>query len=275
MTQNQVKEKVRLYSRRTLLRKMRVFLIWLLIALWVQGSEVNLTDLALIFKQILLTKYGSEVGPVVVVADDTDPLIWAVDSEGRTQLHVAAARGHVQIVQILTGGSDCDVNKADYKGWTALHTAVLSNRTEVVRFMCTLPTIDVNKVSRTGMSALLVAAFLNETDIVHLLSLVPGCDPNLANIDLWTPAHTVSWNGTLEVIKILSAMPGFDVNRAELTHGWTPLHIAVFQNRTSIAAHLVSLPECDVKLRHGGGSTALEMAEDLGLHEMVLLLSSS
>ncbi|XVF47240.1 hypothetical protein PTKIN_Ptkin03bG0093500 [Pterospermum kingtungense] len=54
------------------------------------------------------------------------------DSQGRTALHMAAANGHLDIVQYLIG-SGVDVNASNVENNTPLHWACLNGHVEVVK----------------------------------------------------------------------------------------------------------------------------------------------
>lgn len=49
-----------------------------------------------------------------------------VDVNGRTSLHLAASRGFVAVLEVLTADPKCDLYAADTHGNTALHLAARS-----------------------------------------------------------------------------------------------------------------------------------------------------
>ena len=61
-------------------------------------------------------------------------LVEAVDSNGNSFLHFAAAKGHLErLVHLLSGGSN--LNARNVFGWTPLMQAIRNGHTEAVRVL--------------------------------------------------------------------------------------------------------------------------------------------
>ncbi|CAI0452504.1 unnamed protein product [Linum tenue] len=73
------------------------------------------------------------------------------DSEGRTPLHWAVDRGHLNIVELLVG-RNADVNAKDSEGQTALHYAVVCEREGIAEFLVKRDA-NVNVKDNDGKSA--------------------------------------------------------------------------------------------------------------------------
>ncbi|CAL1404465.1 unnamed protein product [Linum trigynum] len=65
---------------------------------------------------------------------DHDVSVNLKDSEGRTPLHWAVDRGHLNIVELLVG-RNADINAKDNEGQTALHYAVVCEREGIAEFL--------------------------------------------------------------------------------------------------------------------------------------------
>ena len=61
-------------------------------------------------------------------------LLKVTDNAGRTCLHVAAASGHYDMVQVLIG-QGADLTTPDREGWTALHCAASAGFLDVVKLL--------------------------------------------------------------------------------------------------------------------------------------------
>jgi len=114
------------------------------------------------------------------------PVLELCSSDGRTALMLAAARGHVDVINILaTAGAK--VNQTNDDGETALMVVVEQSlphddkKLAVVNALLTLGA-DVNRVDKRGKSALMRAAQAGNLAIVNAL-LANGADVNLIDED--------------------------------------------------------------------------------------------
>ncbi|CAI0452503.1 unnamed protein product [Linum tenue] len=82
---------------------------------------------------------------------DHDVSVNLKDSEGRTPLHWAVDRGHLNIVELLVG-RNADVNAKDSEGQTALHYAVVCEREGIAEFLVKRDA-NVNVKDNDGKSA--------------------------------------------------------------------------------------------------------------------------
>ena len=76
------------------------------------------------------------------------------DSEGRTALITAAARGHLDIVQVLLAGG-ADANIKDKTGRTALFHALEARYDDVADVLVSHSRIDLNGRGKNGVTALI------------------------------------------------------------------------------------------------------------------------
>ncbi|XP_057732279.1 uncharacterized protein LOC130947594 isoform X3 [Arachis stenosperma] len=72
-----------------------------------------------------------DMDDVVILASNGVPLD-SKDEQGRTALHMAAANGHIEIVEYLIG-QGVDLNVANEEKNTPLHWACLNGHVEVVK----------------------------------------------------------------------------------------------------------------------------------------------
>lgn len=128
-----------------------------------------------------------------------------VDDQGNTALHIAAFRGHVQVVEALITASPSLISATNEAGDTFLHMALtgfgtpefqrLDRQTELIRQLASGAIVDISSSSSTinaqnddGKTALHLAVVCNlHSDVVKLLMSVPCIDLNICDKDGMTP----------------------------------------------------------------------------------------
>ena len=82
-----------------------------------------------------------------------------------------------EVVKLLLGDPQIDVNKGFYGNETLLHLAANNGETEVAKLLLEFPAIDMNKVDQLGFSILASACFYgNALEIVKMLLEKPEID---------------------------------------------------------------------------------------------------
>ena len=158
------------------------------------------------------------------------------DTVGRTPLYLAARRGDIQAVSLLLG-AEADQNSKTNSGHSILTAAIMSGNTECI------------------------------WKILHR-----GCDINDQSQDGYTPLHyCCRYDADISIIKAL--LDGGADRNAQTALGHTPLMIATFNKRTSIAKFLI---DNHVKLNIQGkdGASALHFAVMSGDHPTIRHLLS-
>ena len=122
---------------------------------------------------------------------------------GQTCLTTAAYNGHLTICHLLIDkGTQLEVK--DFHGWTLLHFAAMRGHVEIVRLLCDRGA-DVEARDRWG----------------------------------GRPLHIAAMNGHISVVKELIEDRNAEIN-ARMIDGWTALRKAIRENKSDIAAYLVS-----------------------------------
>lgn len=178
------------------------------------------------------------------------------DQQGLTPVHVAAAKGRIEILASLAkAGASLTVQ--DQHGRTALHTAAMSNQVDVIEWLVEQDA-DVAKKDKVGETPLHVAARRFRGDAVESL-LALGAAVDARNANGATPLHLTAVAGPeeLEVDRLMARVAdvllrqGADVNAVD-KDGHTTLYYARARNRTALAEILHS---------HGGSEeSAVEQA---------------
>ncbi|XP_071090913.1 ankyrin repeat domain-containing protein 55-like [Haliotis cracherodii] len=105
-----------------------------------------------------------------ILASSTDgaELINLADHSGKTAVHFAAAAGHAEIVQLLSGFPGCDLEALDPDDRTPLHWASATGQTESIKTLLAL-NVSPNPVDAEGGTPLEYARQSRYTDCESLL----------------------------------------------------------------------------------------------------------
>jgi len=149
---------------------------------------------------------------------------------GVTPLHVAAAAGHVDVVEVLLRGCPAaDVNARTSEGYTALHLASQLGHAGVVDALVRSPGVDVNARDASGSAPLHHAAATAHGAVVDVL-WPRGVDLDVCDAAGRTPLHlaaaAASGSEGLEVVGKL-VIAGCDIAATD-NEGLTAGHIAAF-----------------------------------------------
>ena len=165
--------------------------------------------------------------------------------KGRSVLHAAAEKGHLELVKQLVENSE-DKNPQDEHGYTPLHLAALGGHLDIVKFL--LPFLS-DKNPKAGAqwnerSPLHAAALDGHLDVIqYLLENIEG-DINPSQSNGFTVLHYAAANGLLNVVSFYTNKL-LDPNPVQLSNdqfrGRTPLHIAAQNGHLPVVQHICEL----------------------------------
>ncbi|XP_068232610.1 uncharacterized protein [Palaemon carinicauda] len=165
------------------------------------------------------------------ILGETEIDVDATDERQRTALHMAADRGHKDLVVLLLE-KGCKVNSSDVEGRTPLHCAVESGEVDVVSALLTAGA-EVDAVEkRRGRTPIHMAIVGNSLDILTLLLQPLTDDPSvgervlkLTDKDGRTLLHMAAHHGLLEATFMLISA-GAEVSAKDAS-GNTPMHAVI------------------------------------------------
>ncbi|XP_061098170.1 ankyrin repeat domain-containing protein 6b isoform X1 [Conger conger] len=226
----------------------------------------------------------------------------AVTKYGRTPLHLASYKGHIEVVRILLKAG-CDLDIQDDGDQTALHRAAVVGNSDVISALiqegCAQDRQDkdgntaLHEVSWHGFSQsvkLLVKAGANVhaknkagNTALHLacqnghaqssrLLLLGGSRPDSKNNVGDTCLHVASRYNHVAMIRIL--LGAFCSVNEKNQAGDTPLHIAASLNHKKTVRLLLEAGT-DSTIKNNAGQTALDQAREHNNPEVALLLAKA
>ncbi|KFA71352.1 hypothetical protein S40288_08955 [Stachybotrys chartarum IBT 40288] len=157
----------------------------------------------------------------------------AVDSQGRTCLCWAAARGDIDAVQtLLDFGADATI--CDSRGWPPLFSAIAYDRVVVTKLL--LARTETHLMLATdGTTALHIAA-CSDPEILELVIKRGGINVNSVDENGQTPLHIAAlWGADENIWLFRDADADLDVPN---NRGCTAVHLAIMENNHATAKQL-------------------------------------
>lgn len=151
-------------------------------------------------------------------------------------LHTMIQLGETELaLALLNAGADsCAL---DTEGRSALHVAARYNRVEILTDLLKKPVkLQIDLQDKLGMTALYMAARYNHATVVDQL-LKSGANPHLPHTNGVTPLHVAAHNGHQEACaQLIQAGAVVD---SQNERGNTPLHSAIRKNKMEVAKLLL------------------------------------
>ncbi|MBN1272563.1 MAG: ankyrin repeat domain-containing protein [Candidatus Aminicenantes bacterium] len=183
---------------------------------------------------------------------------------GKTPLHVAAEKGHRDIVIYLIDQKS-DINAQDQLGNTPLLSAVFQRQKETAKILLEKGA-DVNIKNKENMPVIVAAMFTGLPDMIEPI-LDNGQDVNERFQTGITLLHAATALGNKEMVELLLSR-GADIE-ATMENGVTPLYFAVSMGKSESVNLLVSRGASTGFIEKNTRRTYLHLAALKGIKKMV------
>lgn len=171
---------------------------------------------------------------------------------GKTPLHLAAEKGNLQCVQIITQHKDININaEGRFSVSSPLCLAAENGHTEIVKYLLSLPGI------KSNLASPLEKACANaHVECAKCLLAFPKVDVNFRSPILSALQHSP------ECTQLLLARPETDV--CKLYAGSTALHFAAANNMKEELWQMLNRPNIRLDIKNSDGDTPLHLAASNG-----------
>ncbi|KAL3997320.1 Ankyrin repeats (3 copies) family protein [Acanthocheilonema viteae] len=184
------------------------------------------------------------------------------DPEGNCLYHIAAKRGHKQIIEGLLIFSADDINWQNFKGETALHCSILNGHLSCIDRLLNAPSIDPNIQDNDGNTALHLLAEMEDAPIrgamLHRLLSNVKIDQLIINNDGLTALQLAIIANQKEVVEPMIRMKP-TLLQSDRCYSLLPLHLAAAYGHIN-ELEIILKHSSDVKKTTKAGRTALHFA---------------
>jgi ankyrin repeat protein len=195
----------------------------------------------------------------------------ARDGKGRDAFALAVESGDFRIEYAVKNfGRDAKGEAGKVMPWT-LESSVMKGQGSLTKMLLEMGA-DPNSKNAAGISMLAEAALKGDVEAVELL-LARGAKVDAVSPSGTQPIHDAALGDSAGVIRALVGK-GAEVGARTVGEGQTPLHLAAAMGKVRAAEALVGLG-ADLGAKDAKGRTALEVAERVGLAEVVAVLTKA
>ena len=192
----------------------------------------------------------------------------AVDAEGRTLLHLAAAGNAVECLRALLAVNEEAVNAQDSSLNTPLHVAARLKLRGCESMLLNVRGVDIRLKNKEGMTPLALTRYREQ------MLPSPWLDVNTGYSYGQSLLHMCVEFRLPGVLTLLLKVPGIDVNKCD-DDGYTPLHYAASSRFSCYTEELLATPGVDLTAVTSRGDTVFSLAERYGSERVAELLQEA
>lgn len=133
------------------------------------------------------------------------PSLNGVDSMRKNIFHWACAKGNLEMIKLLMGLKEIDVNAQTNTLLTPFMIACRQSHLECITYLLRINEIKVNSQDRDGKTALFYAAATGNARVLNILLHHQSVNPNLPDAEGWTPLSIACSSGHLLCVQHLLA----------------------------------------------------------------------
>ena len=169
---------------------------------------------------------------------------------GKTPLHAACLRGHLNIVQCLVELYKCDIECDDSNGTLPLHCASAGGYQHIVEYLCQHKNTDAmcSQKNESQLNSLHFAADNGHLLMTKYLIEVQGCDPMCQTKERYVPLHFATSKGHYDVVKYLIEVKKCSVI-VQTKEGLMPLHLAAQNGHLDLVKYFIDGHQCEPMLK--------------------------
>ncbi|MBA3953901.1 ankyrin repeat domain-containing protein [Candidatus Dependentiae bacterium] len=218
-------------------------------------------------QQLLKAARNGDRAKIESLITEPDADINTQDMDNRTPLHLTAAGGSTNAVEILLSYG-ADINAQDFNKDTPLHVAALEGHVDVIELLLKHGA-NIDAQSNDKSTPLRLAAEYGHRKVIELL-LKHGADINAQSVSQKTPLHSAAIKGHSNATELLlkHLKHPSDVNaqdNKECTALHSAAHFAAYSNYTSNYTHTIEL-----LLKHGADINAEDTTQQTPLHHAAI-----
>jgi len=224
--------------------------------------------------ELLLAATKGDVATVTLLSQDPIVNVNTCDEWKATPLFRACSQGHTEVVKVLLRCTSVDVNKAEWRKMSPLIEATMGNHLDIIKLLVNDPRVDVNHVNALTETALSRACSVGALRVVESL---------LGNLRVDVTVKSKRGQGLLftadnSVLKLLLHDTRFDVNEVDNMNATVLWRMAWSTDIEGLKLLFAcrSVVDTSIRIASGGadwnGTTPAEAARVRDLHSRAAIM---